>query len=117
MLASAAGVQSRSCTRFVACLPQPWRRRHLARVRRGRTIEIMHALRCLLAAALATAVLQAADAPSASGIDLKAMDTAASPCQNFYRYACGAWRKNNPVPPDQSRWARFNELAERNLAI
>jgi len=61
--------------------------------------------------------LQGADAPSASGVDLKAMDTTVSPCQNFYQYACGAWRRNNPIPPDQSRWARFNELAERNLVI
>ena len=25
--------------------------------------------------------------------------------------------KNNPIPPDQSRWGRFDELAERNRAI
>ncbi len=25
--------------------------------------------------------------------------------------------KNNPIPPDQSRWGRFNELAERNREI
>jgi endothelin-converting enzyme/putative endopeptidase len=77
-------------------------------------------VRCLLPAALlaaAVALSPAADAQSASGIDLKAMDTSVNPCQNFYQYACGTWRKNNPIPADQSRWARFNELAERNLAI
>jgi putative endopeptidase len=60
---------------------------------------------------------RAADPPSSSGLDLKAMDTSVSACQNFYEYACGTWRKANPIPPDQSRWGRFNELRERNLAI
>jgi endothelin-converting enzyme/putative endopeptidase len=54
---------------------------------------------------------------SSSGIDLKAMDTTVSPCQNFYQYACAAWRKNNTIPPDQSRWGRFDQLHENNLAI
>jgi putative endopeptidase len=52
-----------------------------------------------------------------SGIDLGAMDTNVSPCTNFYQYACGNWRAKNPIPSDQSRWSRFNELAERNLAV
>jgi endothelin-converting enzyme/putative endopeptidase len=52
-----------------------------------------------------------------SGVDLGAMDTNVSPCTNFYQYACGGWRAKNPIPADQSRWARFNELAERNLNI
>ena len=52
-----------------------------------------------------------------SGVDLKAMDTKMNPCQNFFQYACGAWRNANPIPPDQSRWNRFNELAEHNLKI
>ena len=85
--------------------------------RRGRTIEIMYSLRYLFAAALAVTALSAADAPSASGVDLQAMDPSVNPCQNFYQYACGGWRNHNPVPADQSRWARFNELADRNLAI
>ncbi len=69
----------------------------------------------LLAATVQLA--QAADAASSTGLDLKAMDTAVSPCQNFFQYACGTWRKENPIPPDRSRWSRFDELQERNLAI
>ncbi len=46
--------------------------------------------------------------------DLSAIDKTADPCTDFYQYACGNWRKNNPIPADQTRWGRFNELAEYN---
>ncbi len=54
------------------------------------------------------------DAQSNSGLDLNAIDKSADPCQDFYQYACGSWMKNNPVPSDESRWSRFNELNQRN---
>ena len=46
--------------------------------------------------------------------DLSGIDKTADPCTNFYQYACGNWMKNNPIPSDQVRWGRFNELIERN---
>ncbi len=49
--------------------------------------------------------------------DLNAIDKTIDPCVDFYQYSCGNWMKNNPIPPDKSRWGRFNELFERNLYI
>ena len=67
--------------------------------------------------------IAAADQPSSAApvepkalhsFDLNALDRTADPCTDFFQYACGNWRKANPIPGDQVRWGRFNELSERN---
>jgi len=56
-------------------------------------------------------------AGKAISLDLNEIDKSANPCVDFYQYACGTWMKNNPIPPDQSRWGRFTELEERNREV
>jgi putative endopeptidase len=48
-------------------------------------------------------------------LDPANLDTTVSPRQNFYLYANGGWLKNNPIPPEYSRWGSFTELYDRNM--
>jgi len=44
------------------------------------------------------------------------MDRTVDPCVDFFRYSCGGWVKNNPIPPEKSSWAVYFKVADANLA-
>ena len=48
------------------------------------------------------------------GFELTQVDRSVSPCNDFYQYATGGWRKANPLPATYARYGRFEELADRN---
>ncbi len=52
--------------------------------------------------------------PLRSGIDLTAIDKTCKPCEDFWRYANGAWLDKNPVPPAQSSWGTMPIMRDGN---
>ncbi|MFT5480567.1 MAG: putative endopeptidase, partial [Bacteroidia bacterium] len=54
------------------------------------------------------------DSETTKAFDVHDMDSTAHACDDFYQYAIGSWRSNNPVPETESRWMSFNILEEAN---
>jgi putative endopeptidase len=77
----------------------------------------------LAAAALLTALHLPAQQPAAQPIqsmpyspslDVTSLDRSVDPCVDFYKFSCGGWQKNNPIPADQSGWSVYAKLGNEN---
>jgi putative endopeptidase len=49
---------------------------------------------------------------SLHGIDLADLDRKAEPCTDFYEFANGTWRANNPIPGSMDRWSKRWQAGE-----
>ena len=78
----------------------------------------MHRLAIVLLSGVLTATILGAQGdertPRLTSLDMTAIDSSLDPCADFFQYACGGWRKANPIPGDKARWGRFDQLAEYN---
>ena len=52
--------------------------------------------------------------PYTPSLDVNSLDRSADPCVDFYKFTCGGWMKNNPIPADQSSWSVYGKLANEN---
>ncbi len=52
--------------------------------------------------------------PYSPSLDVTSLDRSADPCQDFYKFSCGGWEKNNPIPADQAGWSVYAKLANDN---
>jgi putative endopeptidase len=52
--------------------------------------------------------------PYSPSLDLSSLDRSVDPCVDFYKFSCGGWQKNNPIPADQSSWSVYGKLANEN---
>ena len=80
--------------------------------------QFRRAALAVFAAVLISTCMFAADNPKQSlGIEFDSLDHSVNPCEDFYRFSCGGWRKANPLPADKPALNRYSSMAERNRTI
>ena len=67
-----------------------------------------------MAAQVATAPKPLTAMPYSPSLDVADLDRSVDPCIDFYKFSCGGWQKNNPIPADQSSWSVYEKLEDEN---
>jgi endothelin-converting enzyme/putative endopeptidase len=75
-----------------------------------RIVRSGHLVLMLLVACPASA----ADSNGLQGVQVGDIDTKADACTDFFQYANGRWRAENPIPASMSRWSRRWAAGESN---
>ena len=52
--------------------------------------------------------------PYSPVLNVNNLDRSVDPCTDFYKFSCGGWIKNNPIPADQSSWSVYGKLTYDN---
>ena len=52
--------------------------------------------------------------PYEPSLDVTSLDRTVDPCVDFYKFSCGGWMKNNPIPADQASWDVYSKLTNDN---
>ena len=73
-------------------------------------------LRAAIALTIAAVIVGNGQAQQAAvrGIEPADLDRKVQPCDNFYEFANGTWRKDNPIPASMGKWSRRWQAGEAN---
>jgi len=75
-------------------------------------MKVITLSKTLLTAFVLTNAFQINAQEKTPGINVKLMDKAISPKDNFFQFVNGTWLKNTEIPADKTRWGSFDELRQ-----
>ncbi len=82
-----------------------------------RSLPLIALSLAVLCLASGSSFAQKSSIPDPDRFDVKMVDSAVSPCVNFFKYSCQKWMTANPIPSDQPAWSHGAKLALWNQSV